>query len=353
VSRQSRVALAAIVGLLVGLGTLAGVVLALRDFGGGDESSGIAPTDVADTGSTDALVPVETNPAERTRTIDVGGFPNAVAVGGRAVWVVRDGRRLIRIDPATATVVARVGAGDDLGSERACGIAVGGGAVWVATLSGNVARINPETNRVARLIPVEDAGCVAVGAAGVWVTSPNRGVVTRIDPVTNEDVAEIDVGGFPQGVTTGFGSVWVALSDPPDGGDGAVLRIDRRTNEVSTTIPVAHLPEYLATGATGIWVSANDGTVRRVDPRSNELVEPPVEIADTGRTTLAIGAGFVWATTMSVAGGEAFVRQVDATTEEPVGDPIPIGETPVGLAFGSGALWVTNYEAGTVTTYAP
>lgn len=353
-SRQSRVALAAVVGLLIGLGTLAAVVLLLRDAGDGGSSEDAPPvSDVLDTGSTDAGPPVEVDPAERTRTIDVGGFPNAVAVGAGGVWVIRDGRKLIRIDPATATVVARVGAGDDLGSERPCGVAVGGGAVWVATLSGNVARVNPGTNRAARLIPVEDAACVAVGAGGVWVTSPNRGVVTRIDPATNEIVAEIPVDGFPQGIGTGQGAVWVASSDPPDGEDGFVSRIDRRTNEVAATIPVGNLPEMVAVGPSGVWVTANDGTIRRIDPRSNELAEPAIEVADGGRTAIALGDGSVWATTIAEPAGEALAVQVDASSGEIVGEPIPIGESPVGIAFGAGALWVTNYQRGTVTTYAP
>ena len=76
---------------------------------------------------------------------------------------------------------------------------MGAGAVWVTTQSGSVARLNPETNRVARLIPVEDAACIAVGSGGVWVTSPSRSVVTRLDPLTNETVTEIFVSS-PLGV---------------------------------------------------------------------------------------------------------------------------------------------------------
>ena len=86
-SRQTKSLLAAIVGLLVGLGTLAGVVLALRDAGDGDESPAFTDTGFADTGETGALPPVETTPVEPTRTIEVGGLPYAVAVGEGGVWV--------------------------------------------------------------------------------------------------------------------------------------------------------------------------------------------------------------------------------------------------------------------------
>jgi YVTN family beta-propeller protein len=351
VSRQSRVALAAVVGLLVGLGTLAAVVLVLRDTDGGSSSSGGAETGVVDTGATNAPPTVETTPTAVTRAIEVGGFPNAVAVGAGAVWVARDGRRLIRIDPATAAIVARIGAGDELASERPCTLAVGAGAVWAVTASG-VARINPQTNRLARVIGVDEPACVAVGAGGVWVTSPNRGAVTRIDPATNEVVAEISVSGYPQGVATGAGSVWVASSDPPDGENGSVTRIDRQTNSVVTSIPVDHLPEWLAAGPSGVWVSGDDGTVRRIRPRSEE-VGPPIQVEENGRTTFALGGGLLWATTLSEAGTEALAREVDPSSGELVGEPVPVGETPVGMAFGAGTLWVTNYELGMVTAYSP
>jgi DNA-binding beta-propeller fold protein YncE len=354
VSRQSRVVLAAIVGLLVGLGTLAGVVLALRDTGG-DDSGGdaLVSTDVLDTADTGALPPVETSPAELTRTVEIGGSANAVAVGAGAVWVVRDGRRLVRIDPSTAAVVGRIGAGDDLASDRPCTIAVGAGAVWVTTSSGNVARINPETNRLARLIAVDDAACIAVGAGGVWVTSPTRGVVTRIDPATNELVAEITVGGFLQGVATGAGSVWVASSDPPEGDGGSVSRIDRGTNSVSATIPVDNLPEWLVAGPGGVWVSGNDGTIRRIDIRANALEEPGVQVADGGRTTLTLRNGRLWATAIAELGEVAQAVEVDPSSGEIVGSPIPVGQSPLGMAFGAGTLWVTNYELGMVTAYTP
>jgi streptogramin lyase len=353
VSRQTRTALAAVVGLLIGLGTLAGVVLVLRDAGadGNPETATAADTGLAET-ETGAQPPVETTPVEETRTVDVGGFPNAVAVGEGSAWVVRDGRRVLRIDPATATIVARVGAGDDVGSDRPCDIAVGAGAVWVTTQSGSVARLNPETNRVARLIPVEDAACIAVGSGGVWVTSPSRSVVTRLDPLTNETVTEIFVSS-PLGIAAGFGAVWVVSPESADGSGGSVSRIDRRTNEVVDEIAVPGLPEFVAAGGRGIWVSSDDGTVRRIDPQTDELGEQAPQIAAGGRTTLTVGGGSVWAAPIGALGSESDVTRIDPRRAEIEGEPIPIGDSPLGMDFGAGSLWVTNYEAGSVTVYSP
>ena len=43
----------------------------------------------------------------------------------------------------------------------------------------------------------------------------------------------------------------------------------------------------------------------------------------------------------------------DPRSAEIEGEPIPIGDSPLGMDFGAGSLWVTNYETGTVTVYSP
>ncbi len=351
-SRQTRAAFAAVVGLLVGLGTLAGVILALRESGGADGDLGALDTAIVETGATGALPPVDTEPVEETRTIEVGGLPNAVAVGESGVWVVRDGVRLVRIDPLTGTVAARVGVGDEIGSDRPCGVAVGAGAVWATTRGGSVARVNPQTNRVGRLIDVEDATCVAVGSGGVWVTSPSLGLVTRIDPATNETVAEIPIGSAPLGIATGFGAVWVASPGSPEEGGGTVTRIDRQANAVAATIDLPGLPEYVATGANGVWVTGDDGTVTHIDPRGDEIIEPASQVAETGRTTVAVGGGSVWAAPVGALGTQTGAR-IDPSTGQVADEPVPVGESPLGMDFGSGSLWVANYETGTVTAFTP
>jgi virginiamycin B lyase len=353
VSRQTAAALAAIVGLLVGLGTLAGVVLALRDEGGsGTEPPAGSDTGLVDTGLTGEAVVTEPSAEERTVQTTVEGFPNALAVGNGGVWVVRDGRRIFRLDPKSGEVNGRIGAGDELGSERPCGVAVGQDAVWVATLSGKVARIGTRTARLSTLIDTGEAACVTAGAGGVWVTAPQSGKVVRIDPSTNQVVAEIPLDGFPEGITVGAGSVWVAASDPPDGANGAVSRIDPRSNEIVRTILVPNLPEFLDAGAGGVWVTSNNGTVAEIDPRMNQLVAT-VRISDGGRTTLAVGGNSVWASEIVAQGESAPVVRIDPQTAQVAETVLESVGSPLGMAFGAGALWITNYDQGTVTRYQP
>lgn len=330
-SRQTQATLAALVGMLVGLGVLAGVVLWLTGDDGG-ASAPVAPaTSEAVETDTGELVPTDLPPAEEIEVITVGGFPNAVAVGAGGVWVVRDGRRLIRVDPVTGAIVAKIGAGDELGSERPCGVAVAKDAVWVTTVSGNLVRINPKTNRF----------------------SPNAGTVTRIDPATGAVVAVIEVGGYPQGIAAGFRGVWVASGNPPSGVNGAVTRIDPRTNEAVSVIPVPDVPEYVVAGAGAVWVTAETGTIRRIEPGTNALLDPPIAIAETGRTLVAVGGDSVWALVMSGPDSLGAAVEVDPRTEEVVGESVELDKAPLGMAFGAGALWVANYESGTVTRHVP
>lgn len=353
-SRQSKAALAAVIGVLIGLGTLAAVVYVLRESDRGNSTEPAPPigsTDLGDTGVVTIAEPP--TPSELTETIKVGRFPNAVSVGEGAVWVMKEGTRVLRIDPATGKIVKRIDVGFSIGSERPCGIDAGEGGVWVTSFEGHVVRIDPETNEAAAVVDLLDPSCVAAGAGGVWVTSSSNGTVTRIDPATNEIVDELPVGSFPEGVAVGAGSIWVASSAPPDGVEGFVSRIDPATGQVIATIPVDHLPAYLAVGARGVWVTGNDGTIRRISPRTNQLVGLPIAVSEGGRTVVAVGGGFVWASTIRSADATGEVVQVDPASYEVGGEPIPAGQGALGIEWGAGSLWIANSSDGTLSRYTP
>jgi streptogramin lyase len=354
VSRQSKAALAAVVGVLIGLGTLVGVVYLLREAESGSVEPALPPalTDVGETGVVTIVEPPPA-PAELTTTIEVGRFPNAVAVGEGAVWVMKEGTRVLRINPATGRIVRRIELGFAIGSERPCGIAVGEGAVWVTSFEGEVIRIDPDTNEVSAVVDLLDPSCVAAGGGAVWVTSASNGTVSRIDPETNEIVGEFPVGSFPQGVAVGAGSVWVASSAPPEGVEGFVTRIDPEANEVIATIPVDHLPEYLAVGARGVWVTSNDGTIRRISPRTDQLAGLPLAVSEGGRTVVAVGGGVVWVSTIPSADVAGEVVQVDPESYAVTGEPIPVGRGALGIAWGAGSAWVANYSDATLSRYTP
>src|SRR5262249_47521362 len=154
------------------------------------------------------------------------------------VWVEDGGRSLVRADPGTgeARLAVTVGQGLD-------GVAVGEGSVWVVlNTPPTLLRIDPRTGVVQARIPLAArAGPtapfpigVAVGNGAVWVLSGNTGTVSRIDPALNAVVATSPrISLNPVAIAAGAGAVWVA-----DGADDAVDRIDPATARVTREIPL-------------------------------------------------------------------------------------------------------------------
>jgi DNA-binding beta-propeller fold protein YncE len=89
---------------------------------------------------------------------------------------------------------------------------------------------------------------------------------------------------------------------------------------------------------------------KRLDPRTGEEVAA-ITLKDfaTNTTEVAVGAGSVW---VASASGEAgAVIRVDLGTNRVV-DRIPV-DSPTGVAFGHGSVWVTGSERGTLSRIDP
>jgi len=122
-----------------------------------------------------------------------------------SVWATGiDG--VIRVDPATHTVLARIPIQGGAGWTAASG-----DAVWVTTATG-VARIDPQANAVVKAIPV--AGAPALGDPDVvngqvWVPQIRKNSIAIVDPTSNTVTRTIKAGVGPFVVTTIRGEAWV------------------------------------------------------------------------------------------------------------------------------------------------
>jgi streptogramin lyase len=154
---------------------------------------------------------------ETVVTIELGGgaFPGS----GSPLWATRyDTGDLIRIDTTTGEpqlTIANPG-----GVAEGPSAAAGFDSVWVGG-SNRVYRLDPASGAVIAEIETAVVARLLVSATGVWVTSYDRGVVERIDPATNQVVFRAQLGGNPNGIAEGLGSIWVA-----DTGRGLMFRID-------------------------------------------------------------------------------------------------------------------------------
>ncbi len=339
----------------VGFGIVVALVLVGRVISADLRPSVPPSPSTASTATTAASTPptsAATSPTAVVATIAVGGASSQVTVAAGAVWVGGwDTGKLVRVDPATNRVAARVPVGRP--QESPIAIAATAGAVWVVDFGDAlVLRVDPATNRVVARIPVRGgAGGIAAGMGAVWVTSgeggdQRHGWVQRIDPTRNRVVATIAVPrGMLWDIVTDGPSMWVGSQL------GGLWRIDAHTSRVTTIRQPGGAPElgaggvgHLAASAGAVWV-ASDGQLQRRDARSGRIVAT-IPWADGSLAARgAVGAAGVWFST-----GQGLAR-FDATANSLVAS-IPAepttGKTALteitGVAVGAGAVWVLTGE---------
>jgi virginiamycin B lyase len=148
------------------------------------------------------------------------GVPTAVAASPTAAWVATAGGRVLVVDARRNRVAGSVntGGGPLLGFSQT--IALGGGGVWLAEpFAEQVVRIDPASRKVVARIQAGAATNLAVGQGAVWAVS-SRGLL-RVDIGERRVVAVVPASELRLTllVTTGGGAVWAA-------GWNSVARID-------------------------------------------------------------------------------------------------------------------------------
>jgi streptogramin lyase len=275
---------------------------------------------------------------------------------------------LKRLDPRTGEEVAEVPLKHFFAEITE--VTFGAGSVWVSSEdylpgpvygkkpSDVVLRIDPRTNRVVDRISVYSSSGLAFGHGSVWVTSPSYGIVSRIDPETDEVVANIEVGRGAVDIATdeGSGAVWVAglylsktmsgLDSPKYSEDRKLTRIDPETNRVVAEIPIeAHSPDggasSVAVGEGAVWTQSSDGKLYKVDPTANEVVAK-VSLGDSS-SHLVVYGGAVWATVQATSRTQ--LVRVDPSTAHVVAtaDLGPVDKVGYGiLVAGGGYVWFVS-----------
>ena len=269
-------------------------------------------------------------------TIAVGNGPQGVVVAHGGVWVAYGDDGVVRIDPATNQIAAKIQVGRD-----PVGITSGFGNIWVANRAdGTVSRIDPATNRVATTVKVGGNPLnIAAGVGSIWVTDMATGQVVRLDPATNRPIARIPVGPEPNCIVVDSSAVWVTLYH-----EARLVRIDPSANAVVASIPVPRGAGAMAVGPDSLWIANQyDGMVTRVDPRTlSVLATIPLQTRLSG---IVVSPDAVWVTRYD----EASISRIDPRTNQPVGRPIAVGVRPVLMTFDDGSFWVTNAFSASVS----
>jgi peptide/nickel transport system substrate-binding protein len=223
-------------------------------------------------------------------------------------------------------------------------------------------------------------------AGALWSLDAG-GTVVKIDPAKRQIELPVSVGN-DNGWTVGDGAVWVVSADKP-----VVTRVDARYGSTtSITLPTAGLHggdphgNAIAFGAGSLWIAQNHGsTIARIDPATGKLLR---RIATPDTTVLRFGDGALYAVDQSVGDFEKIDPKFDSAAwtghiHPWIADVLPaagvlwlvvdsdagvyrfseadgtqLGFTHTGdgsgaLAYGAGAVWVSNWRAGTVSRVSP
>jgi YVTN family beta-propeller protein len=169
----------------------------------------------------------------------------SVATGERSIWAT-SGTRIVQINPETNDVIRRI----PLGSVLA--LTVGDGAVWVTTISERMLRLEPTTGVVTAKIsvPAEVSDAVAGGGKLWTILEVGRGEVWRFDPDSGTPSGTAHPGDSPSDLWLTPTALWVA-----NGGDGTVARIDPASGQVREVGRVGQQPTAVAAGDGFVWVS--------------------------------------------------------------------------------------------------
>ena len=223
-------------------------------------------------------------------------LPSALSVAAGALWILKnDDQQVLRVDPASQRVLARIPLG-----VTPFDIAATDNAVWItAYWMDQLLRIDPKSNQVvARLTVPDGASGLAVSDQAVWVVSTVAGQVSRIDPMTNQVVATVAIdcpaacyqGSLPLPIVAARDAIWVRTV-----GNGLVVRIDPMTNRVIASIEVLFPlgrsgQDHIALLNGGLWVAGT--SLQRIDPQSNRVSAT----VDVSATSVSAGFGSLWIT---------------------------------------------------------
>lgn len=211
-----------------------------------------------------------------------------------------------------------------------------------------LAKLKVSTTLAVTLLKTSCSGKTLLSLASIKTSS--KGAATR---TTNLTVAQAN---SIKAATKGTAKIAIRIGSSTTAKCG-VFTVVAVPAYLAATITVGPYPSGVAISPTGIWV-ANfyDGTISRISPDTNTLLSTlqageATEVVGPDR--LVFSQGSLWftasefdSTGQTITGHS--VRRVDLATGL-IAAKIPMPAYIGDIAASPGAIWVTNYSAGTVT----
>jgi YVTN family beta-propeller protein len=245
----------------------------------------------------------------------------------------------------------------------------------VVVKPNSVAVIDPHTDEVVADVGVGRYPNVVTGLGAVWTANRNAGTITRIDPDTYE-AQDFPFADSVTGIATGSTAVWaadptsgtIASLDPAYSRPGQPIVVSQP--ESGPGAPNGSAPGPIAVGFDSVWVGINlrASEIVRIDITSHAVVKRFEQIylggfggyasaGDfEGAGAMTRGEGAVWA----AAPGEGALLRIDPELELVRRIAVPYaGGGPVkhnqssAVAVGFGAVWVTLPTDNSVWRFDP
>lgn len=211
-----------------------------------------------------ARVDLSDNSIRRVPVTGLQSWHSSVTMGEGAVWLL-DGRTTIyKIDPQNEQVVQELPI--ELGDSA--GLGVGEGAVWVIPDGKKLVRYAATNLTEEATVPLPSySSHVLVAFGSVWVSGTGNDDLYRIDPSTNQIVRTIELRARPGALAADEGSLWVFNQ-----GDGTLQRIHGKSGEELASIETDAIGKATITiGGGFVWVGTQSGMIIQVDPRTNAV----------------------------------------------------------------------------------
>lgn len=304
----------------------AAMIFTLATVAGADESLGVSRRPIEE------LTP--------TATIHVGKTADWVAITEDAVWVGSTGPNAVsQIDPRTNTLVATV----RVPGNPCAGLAIGHGSLWVPLCAHPNALVRVDlrgrhVSLVPGIGPADREGGIASSPDSVWLIVDRKATLVRIDPGTGHVRQKIRVPPGSYNPLYSGGQIWVTRADGAE-----VTAVNADSGDISATIPSGPKPRFLTSGAGSVWtLNQGDGSLTRIDAQSRLAVQTTALGTPGHGGDISFGEGMVWTTVEKTP-----LSVVEASTGSLICQWIGPGGDSLGV--GDGAVWLTNYDAGTIS----
>jgi streptogramin lyase len=274
-----------------------------------------------------------------TATTHLGKTADWVAIAPDAVWVGSTGPFAVhRIDPISGKRLATV----PLRGEPCAGLALGFGSLWVPLCGPKpgLAKVDVLTNTLTGTFDVAPAaaeGGITTSDDSVWMVVGKDRTLARIDPQSGftRQTLRIPPGSFNPRYHDG--AIWITRADAAE-----VTILDIGSGKLST-VATGPGPRFLTEGGGSIWtLNQGDGSLTRIDTAPDHSAKTvPLGTPGPGGD-IAFGEGTIWTTVPKVP-----LAATDASSGALRCQWVGAGGDSLGV--GHGAIWLTNYHAGTIS----